>query len=83
MEAKVFASGNLESNAAIVYFKNGNAIIQFSIATSNYYHNQHGEVIQQPTGHDCLLDATDKSYEAIIISVRFFSKWSKVKPLQQ
>lgn len=65
MEAKVFVSGNLESNAAIVYFKNGNAIIRFSIATSNYYHNHHGEVIQQPTGHDCKKYVKDVNQDLI------------------
>jgi single-strand DNA-binding protein len=53
MEAKVFTSGNLGSDAQVINFENGKSVILFSIATNNYYTNADDEQIQQTTWHDC------------------------------
>ncbi len=53
MEAKVFTSGNLGNDAKAINFKNGNAVITFSIATNSYYTDSAGEQIQKTTWHEC------------------------------
>lgn len=53
MEAKVFTSGNLGNDANVINFENGNAVINFSIATNSYYINADGEQVQKTTWHDC------------------------------
>ena len=53
MEAKVFTSGNLGNDAKVINFENGNAVINFSIATNSYYTNADGEQVQKTTWHDC------------------------------
>ncbi len=87
MEAKVFASGNLGSNAKVVNFKNGNAVIQFSIATHNYYYNKDGELIQQSTWHECkkyvkkinqnLIDALVKGAHISVFGVLKYEEFDK------
>ena len=37
MEAKVFVNGNLGNDAQVTNFSNGNAVIEFSIATNHFY----------------------------------------------
>lgn len=53
MEAKVFTTGNLGSDAKVINFENGKSVITFSIATNSYYTNAAGEPVQQTTWHDC------------------------------
>ena len=53
MEAKVFTTGNLGSDANVINFENGNAVINFSIATNSYYTNADGEQVQKTTWHGC------------------------------
>jgi len=53
MEAKVFATGNLGNDAQVTNFSNGNAVIEFSIATNQFYTDKNGEAQQKTTWHDC------------------------------
>lgn len=52
MEAKVFLNGNLGKDAEVVNFKNGNAVITFSIPSNSYYMKD-GERVQTTTWHNC------------------------------
>jgi len=53
MEAKVFINGNLGNDAQVTNFSNGNAVIEFSIATNLFYTDKNGEAQQKTTWHDC------------------------------
>jgi len=53
MEAKVFLNGNLGNDAQVTNFTNGNAVIEFSIATNYHYTDKNGEAQQKTTWHDC------------------------------
>jgi single-strand DNA-binding protein len=53
MEAKVFLTGNLGKDAQVTNFSNGNAVIEFSVATNQYYTDKNGEGQQKTTWHEC------------------------------
>jgi single-strand DNA-binding protein len=53
MEAKVFLTGNLGNDAQVTNFSNGNAVIEFSVATNQYYTDKNGEAQQKTSWHDC------------------------------
>jgi single-strand DNA-binding protein len=53
MEAKVFLTGNLGNDAQVTNFSNGNAVIEFSVATNHYYTDKKGEAQQTTSWHDC------------------------------
>jgi len=53
MEAKVFLNGNLGNDAQVTNFSNGNAVLEFSIATNHYYTDKNGESQQKTSWHDC------------------------------
>jgi single-strand DNA-binding protein len=53
MEAKVFLTGNLGNDAQVTNFSNGNAVIEFSVATNQYFTKKNGESKQNTTWHDC------------------------------
>ena len=53
MEAKVFVNGNLGNDAQVTNFSNGNAVIEFSIATNLFYTDKNGEAQQKTTWHNC------------------------------
>ena len=53
MEAKVFINGNLGNDAQVTNFSNGNAVIEFSIATNHFYTDKNGEAQQKTSWHDC------------------------------
>jgi single-strand DNA-binding protein len=53
MEAKVFATGHLGKDAEVIQFSNGNAVIEFSLATNRYYTDSNGESQQKTTWHSC------------------------------
>lgn len=53
MEAKVFLTGNLGNDAQVTNFSNGNAVIEFSVATNVFYTDKNGEAQQKTSWHDC------------------------------
>ena len=53
MEAKVFLTGNLGNDAQVTNFSNGNAVIEFSMATNMFYTDKNGEAQQKTTWHEC------------------------------
>jgi len=53
MEAKVFLTGNLGNDAQVTNFSNGNAVIEFSMATNMFYTDKKGEAQQKTTWHEC------------------------------
>jgi single-strand DNA-binding protein len=53
MEAKVFLTGNLGNDAQVTNFSNGNAVIEFSVATNQFFNGKNGEAQQKTTWHDC------------------------------
>lgn len=53
MEAKVFLNGNLGNDANVTNFSNGNAVLEFSIATNHFYTDKNGESQQKTSWHDC------------------------------
>ncbi len=53
MEAKVFLTGNLGNDAQVTNFSNGNAVIEFSVATNQFYTGKNGEAQQKTAWHDC------------------------------
>jgi single-strand DNA-binding protein len=53
MEAKVFLTGNLGNDAQVTNFSNGNAVIEFSVATNHFYTDKKGESQQKTAWHDC------------------------------
>jgi single-strand DNA-binding protein len=53
METKVFATGHLGQDAEVTQFSNGNAVIEFSLATNKFYTDNNGESQQKTTWHSC------------------------------
>ena len=53
MEAKVFLTGKLGSNAEVTPLEGGRAVIKFSVACNAVYTNKKGEQVKATTWHDC------------------------------